>query len=352
MAWNEPGCGKLRDPWRDNGGGGNGPSPDFDAIARRVRDFFNQLFGGGGSGVGIAVVGILIAWLLFDSIVRIPASEAGVVLRFGQFTRLMTPGINLKFPRPIESMVRVNVGGVRQTNDQVRMLTKDENIVLVDFNVQYQVTDAQQFAFGVRDPDATLGQAAESAVRSVIGASDMDTILSGQRTELMAEAKKLLQSTLDQYKTGITLTELNFQNVRPPQEVKDAFDDANRALQDKQRREAEAKAYASQVVPEARGDAAGTRAEAEGYKSERIARAEGDAQRFNLVEAQYKAAPEVTRKRLYLETMQQVVGHTPKIIDFSSGRNILSVPMPATSGSAPNAAAATVVTPEPNKGGH
>ncbi|GAA0720482.1 FtsH protease activity modulator HflK [Dokdonella soli] len=349
MAWNEPGSGKQRDPWRDNGGG-NGPSPDFDAIARRVRDFLNRLFGGGGGGIGVAVVGILIAWLAFDSVVRMPANEAGVVLRFGQFSRLLTPGINLKFPRPIESMIRVDVGGVRQTNDQVRMLTKDENIVLVDFNVQYQVTDPQQFVFGVRDPDATLGQAAESAVRTVVGGSDMDTILSGQRTELMAEAKKLLQSTLDQYKTGIALTELNFQNVRPPQEVKDAFDDANRALQDKQKIEEEAKAYASQVVPEARGDAASTRAEAAGYKSERIARAEGDAQRFNLVETQYKAAPEVTRKRLYLETLQQVVGHTPKIIDFSSGKNILSLPQ--APGLAPGVTGTTtVVAPEPNKGG-
>ncbi|MEP7096575.1 MAG: FtsH protease activity modulator HflK, partial [Dokdonella sp.] len=324
MAWNEPGGGKQRDPWRDNGGGG-GPSPDFDALIKRVRDFFNRLFGGSGgsgSGIGVAVVGLLIAWLVFDSFARVNASDTSMVLRFGQFSRLMTPGINFKFPRPIESVISVNIGQIRQTTDQVRMLTKDENIVLVDFNVQYQVTDARQFTFGVKDPDATLGQAAESAVRTVIGSSTMDTILSGQRTELMAQAKKLLQSTLDQYQTGISLTELNFQNVRPPQEVKDAFDDANRALQDKQKIEEEAKAYASQVVPESRGDAAGVRASAEGYKSSRIARAEGDAQRFNLVEAQYKLAPDVTRKRMYLETMQDVVGRTPKIVDFTSGKNI------------------------------
>lgn len=328
MAWNEPGGGKQRDPWRDSGGGGGTP-PDFDAILKRLRDFFNRFLGGngGGSGIGIAVIGILIAWCAFDSIVRVNASDTAIVLRFGHFSRLMTPGINFKFPRPIESVVDVDIGQIRQTNDQVRMLTQDENIVLVDFNVQYQVRDPELFAFGVRDPDATLGQAAESAVRSVIGGSDMDTILSGQRTELMAKAKQLLQSTLDQYKTGLALTELNFQNVRPPQEVKDAFDDANRALQDKQRLEEEAKAYASRVVPEARGDAATARAEAAGYKSERIERAEGDAQRFNLVEAQFKLAPEVTRKRLYLETMEEVIGRTPKIIDLSSGKNILSLPL-------------------------
>ena len=353
MAWNEPGSGKQRDPWRDNsGGGGNGPSPDFDALLKKIRDAFNRLFGGGSSGFGAAVVGILIAWLLFDSVVRINASQTGVVLRFGDFSRLMTPGINFKLPGPIETVSKVDIGSVFQTSDQVRMLTRDENIVMVDFNVQYRINDPQLYLFGVRSPDETLGQAAESAVRTVIGSSSMDMILSGQRTELMANAKSLLQSTLERYRTGLVLTELNFQNLRPPQEVKDAFDDANRALQDKQRLEEEAKAYASQVVPEARGDAARTRAEAEGYKSERVARAEGDAQRFNLVEAQYRAAPEVTRKRLYLETMEEVVGQTPKAIDFSNGKNIYSLPLPAGGeGLSPGITGSTVVTPDPGKGG-
>lgn len=325
MAWNEPGSGK-RDPWRDNRPGGQKP-PDLDAFTRKLREFFNRLTGGGGGGVGVAVIGIFIAWLIFDSIVRINASETGLVLRFGQYTRLMSPGISFKFPRPIESVIKVDVGKIRQTTDQVRMLTRDENIVLVDFNVQYQVHEPRPFVFGVRDPDITLGQAAESAVRTVIGANDMDTILSGQRTELMARAKEVLQATLDQYGTGLVLTALNFQNVRPPAEVREAFDDANRALQDKQRLEEEAKAYASQVIPEARGDAASARAEAAGYRSRRIARAEGDAERFKLVEAEYRVAPEVTRKRLYLEMMEEVVGAMPKVIDFTEGKNLLSLPL-------------------------
>lgn len=346
MAWNEPGSGKNKDPWHDSGGGKR-PMPDFDALLKRARELFNRFFRiGGGGGIGIALVGILIAWLVVDSVVRVNASDTAIVLRFGQFSRLMTPGINFKFPRPIESVVKVDIGQVRQTNDQVRMLTRDENIVLVDFSVQYQVRDPRLFAFGVNDPDATLGQAAESAVRSVIGANDMDTILSGQRTELMAHSKKLLQATLDQYDTGLSVSELNFQNVRPPQEVKDAFDDANRALQDKQRLEEEAKAYASKVVPEARGDAAATRAEAEGYKSERVARAEGDAQRFELIETQYKSAPEVTRERMYLETMEKVIGETPKVIDLTSGKNILSLPLPAGSQNPPPPVTAAAVAPK------
>lgn len=340
MAWNEPGSGKQRDPWRDNGGG-NGNGPDLDAFLRRLRDFFNRLFGGRGGGPGVAIVAMLLVWLAFDSIALIKAGESGVVLRFGQVARLMPPGINFKLPRPVETLYKVNVGALRTTNAQVRMLTRDENIVLIDFNVQYLVADPQKVLFNVRDPDGTLGQAAESAVRSVIGGSNMDTILSGQRAELIANAKQQLQTTLDQYNTGLSVNALNFQNVRPPQEVKDAFDDASRALQDKQRLEEEAKAYASKVVPEARGDAATARAEAEGYKSERVARAEGDAQRFNLIQSQYRAAPEVTRKRMYLETMQDVMTRAQKVIDFSGGKNILNLQgMPEPRAGAPAAAVA------------
>jgi modulator of FtsH protease HflK len=357
MAWNEPGGGKQRDPWKDGGGGGS--SPDFDAILKRISGFFGRLIGGGGGGGSggggggfvVAIVGILLAWVVLDSWVLIKATESGVALRFGKFSRVLSPGFNLKFPRPIESVTKVDAT-TGTTTDQVRMLTRDENIVLVDFNVQYAVADAQRFLFGGREPYETLKQSAESAVRTVIGASDMDTILSGQRTELMAKAKVDLQKTLDQYATGLTVSELNFQNLRPPPEVRDAFDDANRALQDKQRAEQEAQAYASQVVPESRGDASRIRQASEGYKAERIARAEGDTQRFNLVEAQYKAAPEVTRKRLYLETLQEVLGSTPKVIDFSAGKNLLYLPIaPGGTTMPPEPLGATVtVTPDAGKG--
>jgi len=383
MAWNEPGSGKQRDPWKDSGGGG--PSPDFDALLKRIGGFFNRLFSGGG-GPGIAIVAIALVWVVWDSSAIIKANESGVVLRFGQYARTMAPGFNLKWPRPIEAVLKVDAKNVRATSDQVRMLTKDENIVLVDFNVQYTVADPQQFLFSVRDPDETVKQAAESAVREVIGSSGLSSIMPDQQqtqvettkdagdaasatppapapdaappppnpsAELAGAAQKVLQATLNRYDTGLLVQQLNFQNVRPPQEVKEAFDDAISAREDRQRRSNEADAYAKSVIPNARGDAARILAEAEGYKAERVATADGDAQRFSLIESEYKAAPEVTRKRLYIETMQKVLAESTKVIDLSGGKNLLYLPIDAGKpGSTVEAVAPAVVTPDANgKGG-
>jgi len=274
------------------------------------------------------VVAILLAWLILDSWSVINARDVGVVQRFGKKTRIMSPGFNLKWPRPIETVTKVKIKDVRLLADSVRMLTMDENIVSIDFNVQYQVSDAEKFLFRVKDVDSeTVKQAAESAVRQVIGGSAMDTILSGQGAELVAETKKVLQATLDSYDAGVAVTEVNFQSVAPPHEVKDAFDDVTNARENKQQTENEAQAYANKVVPEARGEAARIKAQAEGYRAERIARAEGDADRFNQLVAQYKAAPEVTRRRLYLETMQQVLRDSVKVIDSSNGRSLINLPV-------------------------
>jgi membrane protease subunit HflK len=382
MAWNEPGSGKQRDPWKDNGGGGG--SPDFDALLKRIASFFNRAFGGGGGGgFAIAAIGILIAWLIFDSWVAVKASNVGVVLRFGEFAREMAPGFNLKWPRPIESVVIVDAKQTRATSDQVRMLTKDENIVLVDFNVQYTVADPRHFLFSVRDPDETIKQAAESAVREVIGTNDLSSIMPDQITqneveatggttsaaagavpaapvanpsaELATQAMTVLQATLDRYDTGLIVSQVLFQNVRPPQEVKEAFDDAISAREDRQRRSNEADAYAKRVIPEARGEAARILAESEGYKAERVAKAQGEAERFNLIASEYKTAPEVTRKRLYIETMQKVLADTTKVIDFTGGKNVLYLPLEGARTSPAQTveaiAPAVGATPDNGKGG-
>lgn len=379
MAWNEPGSGKQRDPWRDNG---NDPRNDVEAAVKRLKDMVGRLFGGGGNGGSagagsgggsggmiVAVIGLLIAWVLFDSFAVIKANEAGVVLRFGKLSRSMPPGFNIKFPRPIETVEKVDATQIRAMSDSVRMLTRDENFVQVDFNTQYQVADATRYLFATKNPDETLKQAAESAVREVIGTSKLDAIMPDQRVEpaegeapainpsaeLALQAKRVVQQTLDRYDAGLTVTELNFQNVRPPAEVKESFDDAISAREDRQRASNVADAYAKRVVPEARGEAARILAEAEGYKAERIAKAEGDADRFNLIASEYRAAPEVTRKRLYLETLQQVVGNTPKVIDFTSGKNLLYLPSPAAGAAPPMAAdaagAVVTATPDNPRGG-
>ncbi len=378
MAWNEPGGGKQRDPWRDKkeGDGKN----DLDDAINRVKELFGRLFGGGGSGNRssssgasgsgpiMAVCGLLIAWVLFDSWVQVNAGKESVVLRFGQYSRTLSPGFNLKWPRPIESASEVNVKDVRNISDTVRMLTRDENIVQVEFNVQYEVSDSTLFLYATREPDQTLKQAAESAVREVIGTSNLDAIMPDQRVEplkgatavanpsaeLAAQAKKVLQETLERYHAGLQVNDLNFQNVRPPQEVKDSFDDAISAREDRQRASNIADAYAKRVVPEARGEAARILAEAKGYQAERIAKSKGDAQRFDLIADEYHAAPEVTRKRLYIETTQQVLTNTPKVIDFTGGKNLLQIPVPGEAAAAPIPAetAAAATSSDTSKGGN
>lgn len=322
MAWNEPGGGKRRDPWQ----GGDG-QPDLDALLKRFRDGFGRGFGAPGAGVWLLVLGVIAGWFLLDSWQTIDEAKRGVVVRFGKFDRIMGSGLNFKWPRPIEEVFVVESARVRSTSDQVRMLTRDENLAQLEFNVQYIVGDPRAFVFAVKDPDDTLRQAAESAIRRVIGATPMDTVLSGERTALSTAAQEELQSIVDGYGAGLTVTGFNFSDVRPPQEVKDAFDDAITAREDKQRIENEAQAYASKVVPEARGQAARVRAEAEGYREATIAHADGEAQRFQQLAEQYRAAPQVTRKRLLMETMEEVLAGSPKVMVEGGGDKVLYLPL-------------------------
>ena len=334
MAWNQPGKGN-QNPWSGKGAG-NG----LDNLIQRVRD----LFGAGGSPLGwlLPALGLL---LVFNSFKLVDERQRGVVLRFGQFERIMTPGANFKWPWPIESVTIIDATRIESLDDQVRVLTKDENIVDIKFNAQYQVSDPRLFLFGFRDDLSvdgkvsqgreTLQNAAESAVREVVGNNTMDTVLF-ERSRLIVAARQHLQDSLDMYKTGLKVTEFTLQNARPPEEVKTAFDDAISAREDKSRIESEAKAYESKIVPEARGAAQRIKAESEGYRAATIAKAEGDAQRFTLLVGQYRKSPEVTRKRLYLETMQQVLANNQKVL---AGRdnNILYLPL---NGSAPTSSVA------------
>ena len=330
MAWNEPG---KRDPWQ-----GKKPPQDVEEMLRRLRDGVGRLFGGGGGGGGsasgggssgmvlLAVLVLVLAWVGMTGWKNIDATQVGVVLRFGQFERVMNSGLNFKWPTPIEEVITVNTKSNGITDD-VRVLTRDENIVQINFNVQYQITDARRYLFNSAQSDEALKQASDSAVRQVIGRSDMDTILSGHATEVVGDTKKLLQQILDAYGVGIVVNDINFQRVLPPDDVKKAFDDANNAGNNQKQVVNEAQGYAAQVIPKARGDAAKIRAQAEGDKAAKIAAATGETQRFALVDTQYRAAPDVTRKRLYIEMMQEVLQKNVKIIDQSNGKSLLYLPL-------------------------
>jgi modulator of FtsH protease HflK len=320
MAWNTPGS--------DNSGGSDNRPPrrrDGGGLAEKF-DSLRGLFGGGGNNVARWVAIGFGLWLLFSSFVLIAEQERGVVLRFGNVARVLQPGPHFKAPWPIERVLKVNATQIKTFSENVPVLTADENIVRVEINVQYRISDPQRYLFGTRDADAVLAQAVLSTVREQVGRSTLDTVL-GARSALAVAARARLQQSLDAYRTGLVVTELNLPNARPPEEVKPAFDDVNSAQQDKDRVVSEARAYAAKVVPEARGEGARVRTTAEGYRTATIARATGDAQRFSLLVDQYKNAPDVTRKRLWLETVQQVLADNRTVVGGDS-RQLLYVPMP------------------------
>ncbi|WP_133499781.1 FtsH protease activity modulator HflK [Cognatilysobacter terrigena] len=315
MAWNTPGSDNGdRDP-RPRGRRGFAPNDLLDRL-RGLSD-------GGGPVRWVAL--LLGLWLVWSTFELVSEQQRGVVLRFGQFNRLMTPGPHLKLPWPLERVIKVNATQIKTFTQTVPVLTSDENIVYVDLNVQYRIADPQLYLFGTRNADDVLKEASLSTVREMVGRSNLDTVL-GARNQLAVNARTRLEASLKAYRTGLTVTELNLPNARPPEEVKPAFDDVNSAQQDKDRVISEARAYAAKVIPEARGEAARVRAIAEGEKASAIARATGDAQRFSLLVEQYKAAPDVTRKRLWLETVQQVLSENRTIVSGDS-RQLIYVPM-------------------------
>ena len=337
----------------NNGGGGDGPRlPQID---------FNPKFLGGGMGL-LAAVAVLV-WLASGFYI-VDASQRGIVLQFGKYKETTAPGLNWRFPYPIQSHELVNLTGVRtleigyrgsarnQVLKEALMLTDDENMVNIQFAVQYFLKDPVEYVFNNRAPDESVMQVAEAAIREVVGKSTMSFVLYEGREEVSSLAAKLMQDILERYKAGIVISQVAMQNAQPPEQVQAAFDDAVKASQDKERQRNEGEAYANDVIPRAQGAASRLREEAAGYKQRVISTAEGDASRFKQVQTEYAKAPEVTRQRMYLETMQQIYANTSKVMVDAKGQgNLLYLPldklMQAASAVPATQAAGTETAPAP-----
>lgn len=343
MAWNEPGPG--RDPWSQGPKKGDGP-PDLDEMLKR----FKSRFGAGRTPPGtraplpFGLIGLIIAlfaalWLISGFYV-VDEQEEAVTLRFGEYVDPPTgPGLSWHIPWPVEKVEVVNVTGVREVRDEATMLTKDENIVVVELKVQYRVLKVKDYVFNVNDPDLTLRQATKSAVRAVVGRNSMDYVLTEGREEMADRTKAILQELLDSYNTGLIVTEVNLQQAQPPEPVQSAFADAIKAREDQQRSRNEALAYANDRLPKARGAAARQIEEASAYRDQVVAKAEGDAARFNQLLVEYRKSPRVTRDRLYLDAMGSVLGHTSKVlVDVDKGSPMLYLPLEQLMKSQPGAA--------------
>jgi membrane protease subunit HflK len=350
MAWNDP-------QWGNNGNRNKSGPPDLDELWRRLSQRINSLFGnrsaGGGGGEGPSpgglpgggnLVGLLIGLLVLVWVASgfyiVDTGQRGVVLRFGKYVETTEPGPRWHLPWPIESREVVNVDQVRTVEIGYRnnvkskvlkeslMLTDDENIIDLQFAVQYILKDPVEFLFVNRAPEDTVLQVAETAMREIVGKNKMDFVLYEGRAEIAARAKLLMQQILDRYKTGISISQVTLQNIQPPEQVQAAFDDAVKAGQDRERLKNEAEAYSNDVVPRARGLASRLKEEAEGYKQAVIANAEGEASRFSQILAEYQKAPQVTRQRMYLDTMQTVMNNTSKVVvDQKGGNSLLYLPL-------------------------
>ncbi|MGD8514106.1 MAG: FtsH protease activity modulator HflK [Granulosicoccaceae bacterium] len=340
MAWNEPGGSKDRDPW-GNRNQDQGP-PDIDEVVKKMRDKFGGLFGGGrGSGSGgqnaggifsIIVLGLVI-WLVYDVTYIIDPAERGVVLRFGKYVDSLQPGLNLRLPRPIEQVYRVNVDTVRTTEiglsrAESYMLTQDQNIVDIQFNIQYRIKDPRAYLFNDVAPNESLRHATESAVRETVGKNDMDFIIKDGREIVGSNAGELVQKIVDDYGTGILITQFNMQKAKEPEEVREAFADAVKAQADEERYKNEADAYQREVLGKAQGAMQRTLQDAEGYRARVVESATGEAKRFAQILTEYEKAPEVTRERLYIEAMEAVLANSTKVMtDTQGSNNLLYLPL-------------------------
>ena len=374
MSLNDHGWGNK--PNGGNKGGNQGP-PDLEELWRDFNRRLSGLFGrkGGGDGgdggsrmptlnprqfgggVGLLVALVAAVWL-GSGFYIVDASQRGVVLQFGSYKETTDPGLRWRLPWPIQGHEVVNLTAVRTVEVGYRgseknkvpkealMLTDDENIVSVQFAVQYLLKDVQAYLFKNRQPDDAVIQAAETAIREIVGKSKMDFVLYEGREVIAASTHKLIQDILDRYETGIQVRSVTMQSTQPPEQVQAAFDDAVKAGQDKERHKNEGQAYANDVIPRAKGTASRLQQESEGYRSRLIATAEGDASRFKQILAEYNKAPEVTRQRMYLETIQQVYANTSKVmVDAKGSGNLLYLPLDKLMQAAATQAAATTAEP-------
>lgn len=350
MAWNEPGNnGKDKDPWGSGSGGGGGRRgddqgpPDIDELIKNLSKKFNGLFGGkgggsssGGSGGGAgASAGLLGGLVVLAAVVwaamgfyTVDEAERGVVMRFGELRdEVVMPGLRWN-PPLIDEVQKVNISRVNTRSYSNDMLTTDENIVTVSLSVQYIVEDPIQYVVRVRDPQSGLDQAVESAIRHVVGGTTMDRVLTQGRADVAAEVRERAQSYMQNYQTGIMVTQVNVENAQPPVAVQGAFDDVIRAREDEQRVQNQALAYANRVIPEARGEAQRIIEQANAYRDEVVARAEGEAYRFEQLLTEYAQSPEVTRERIYIDAIQEVLRNSSKVlIDVEGGNNMMFLPL-------------------------
>lgn len=335
MAWNEPG-GSDKDPW--GGKRGNDGPPDLDEALKKFQEKLGGIFGGGGSGgssqggglSGSALVFILVIVAVVYGLFgfyQVNEQEKAVVLRFGVYSTTAGAGLHWN-PPLVDNVTKVNVTKVRSHSTRGEMLTQDLNIVEVNLSVQYRISDAKSFVLRVRDPEASLAQAMDSALRHVVGSTEMHEVLTEGREQMAIDVQTRLQDYLNAYETGIEVDKINVEETTPPREVQAAFDDVNKAREDEERLKNEAQAYANGIIPEARGAAQRVIEEAMAYREQKVAEADGEAKRFEQLLAEYNKAPEVTRERLYIEAVQDVMANSSKVlVDVKGGNNMLYLPL-------------------------
>ncbi|HLS80560.1 MAG TPA: FtsH protease activity modulator HflK [Steroidobacter sp.] len=342
MAWNEPGGppGGKRNPW----GGGNKPEqgpPDLDELIRNLQRRLNALFGGVGSGggrtplggagrgfgLGAIILVILVIWA-FTGLYQVDAAQRAIILRFGRHVDTTGAGLHWHLPWPIETKQIVNVQTIESFSERTRMLTSDETLVDIDLEVQFRRASPLDYAFNVVRPEETLQEVSESAIREVIGRSKLDAVLESGRQDIVLRTKELIQRTLDAYESGIEVTTVNLQDVRVPGEVAQAQQDAIKAREDRDRASLAAQAYANDRIPRARGEASRRIQDAQAYRARVVEEAEGETQRFLKLLEEYERAPNVTRERLYIETIEQVLAASKKVvIDVDGAGNLLYLPI-------------------------